>query len=218
MVFLSTETWNGPLTIRVPGVALRTLSQGDRAATAPGSILFPGLHIHFPAATCWQAPPRPEGLLPPAEREARLERVTSLLEAKWPEKPVELFEAHLPAIRAAVSRGQAVELADALAELLGLGAGLTPAGDDLACGALLGLARWGNALAPTIDLDAVADALLPQAWKRTTALSASLVECAAHGQADERLLMALDGLITGQPAADECAALLAAYGSSSGAD
>ncbi len=54
------------------------------------------------------------------------------------------------------------------------------------------------------------------AFNRTKLLSANLNACAAEGQTDERLIAALDGILTGQPEAEDCAALLLAWGDSSG--
>jgi hypothetical protein len=109
------------------------------------------------------------------------------------------------------------KLGDAIGGLLGWGEGLTPCGDDLALGFLLALQRWGGHLAMDEDTSAVSRVLVAQAYRRTTTLSANLIECAADGQADERLLLALDGLVTGAPDAATCARCLADWGSSSGA-
>jgi hypothetical protein len=49
-------------------------------------------------------------------------------------------------------------------------------------------------------------------------LSANLIECAASGKADERLIDALDGIMTGSPGPEECATLLLSWGNSSGGD
>ncbi len=60
--------------------------------------------------------------------------------------------------------------------------------------------------------------LLPLAYQKTTTLSANLIECASLGQADERLLLALDGIMTANPDPPTCAAALAAWGNTSGHD
>jgi hypothetical protein len=108
-------------------------------------------------------------------------------------------------------------MADQMASLLGLGDGLTPAGDDLILGLLLILNRWGGVLAPGFDVRPLNRAAIDQARQKTTALSQSLIACAALGQADERLLLALDGIMTDQTDPPACAAQLAGWGSSSGA-
>lgn len=63
-----------------------------------------------------------------------------------------------------------------LAALVGAGEGLTPYGDDVVCG---WLAAHRSAGLPTPEADAQVRALL----HRTTTLSATLVECALHGEA-----------------------------------
>jgi len=110
------------------------------------------------------------------------------------------------------------ELLPALLSMLGQGTGLTPAGDDVILGCLLALSRWGQILSPNLDFQALQQPLISQAYRQTTLLSANLIECAASGQADERLLLALDGIFTGQPSTEQCAALLLGWGNSSGCD
>jgi hypothetical protein len=127
----------------------------------------------------------------------------------------------LPAIRdmqIALQKKDGFGLAEALGRLAGSGSGLTPSGDDLALGLLLASSRWGELLLDGLDRAELAARVVRRAWQATTSLSASLIACAAQGQADPRLIAALDGLVTGQPGAAECAAGLASWGSSSGLD
>ncbi len=102
--------------------------------------------------------------------------------------------------------------------LLGLGNGLTPAGDDFLCGFLL--ARYylnqmdkipGN---PT-DISKKVTAMAP---KKTTALSAALIRCAAQGAGDERVLNALRWIAQGDMDMNKVREELLSYGSSSGVD
>jgi hypothetical protein len=109
-------------------------------------------------------------------------------------------------------------MADALAGFLGVGSGLTPSGDDLILGFCLALKRWGRHLAPDVQMETLRNELLSQIYKRTTTLSANLIECALQGQANERLILALDGIITGEPDAAACADSLAGWGNTSGID
>ena len=83
-------------------------------------------------------------------------------------------------------------------------------------GCLLALSRWGRLISPSPDIHAPSQELIAQAYRQTTLLSANLIECAAAGQADERLLLALDGIFTGQPSAEECAEMLLNWGDTSG--
>ena len=109
--------------------------------------------------------------------------------------------------------------------LLGLGSGLTPSGDDLLLGLLLAMSRIqlpgaGAALNPRLNnfLPAFGNLVVQAARDRTNSLSASLLACAAQGQADERLVAALDGLLCGALSPKACADLLLDWGSSSGCD
>ncbi len=124
---------------------------------------------------------------------------------------------------AALRRGWAGDrtlLAEGATRLAGLGGGLTPAGDDFLCGAMLAAWLWHPA--PEAVCGAVADAAAP----RSTALSAALLRAAGRGEcaADwHRLLAALAGLSSSAPPGEQGemeAALRAvlAHGATSGAD
>jgi hypothetical protein len=97
------------------------------------------------------------------------------------------------------------------AELVGLGEGLTPAGDDVLVGVLAVLhafrPSWVGAFAP--ELDRVVDG-------RTTALGREFLRHAARGRFAETLL-----LVAGAPTAADCgraAGALLGEGATSGAD
>lgn len=89
----------------------------------------------------------------------------------------------------------ALDLADALAavpRLVGLGPGLTPAGDDLLCGALAAVHGFGG------DEPAAALAAAVRAHAhRTTPLSAALLRVAADGYTFRELLTLLAALAAG---------------------
>lgn len=114
-------------------------------------------------------------------------------------------------------RAQSLEIAmRAAGAIAGLGNGLTPSGDDVLIGLLLGF----QALQPGLQsrIPGFVEAVVALAYQKTTALSASLMECAASGQADERIVSAVDGISSGHLTAGECARLLLSYGGSSGGD
>jgi hypothetical protein len=98
--------------------------------------------------------------------------------------------------------------ADAVPRLVGRGEGLTPLGDDLLAGWLVTRRALGVAT-PEVDR-AVRDAL-----PRTTLLSATLLDCALHGEAIPQLRAWLAALGTPH-VADRTAALLAVGHSSGG--
>ncbi|MBN2501577.1 MAG: DUF2877 domain-containing protein [Anaerolineales bacterium] len=105
-----------------------------------------------------------------------------------------------------------------VAGLLGAGSGLTPSGDDFAIGFLLTLNRW---MTNQIDPEYLAElnaTITAAAYKNTTILSANLIECAAQGLADERLIDGIDALITDTPKPELAIKALLTWGNSSGVD
>lgn len=105
-----------------------------------------------------------------------------------------------------------------LQKLIGFGSGLTPSGDDLIAGFLLARNRYRDLPPLPYDLDGFNQALVELAYQKTTLLSANLIECSTLGQADERLILALDGVLAGTLDPASCAKLLLRWGNSSGAD
>src|SRR5207249_3852165 len=70
-----------------------------------------------------------------------------------------------------------------LEQLVGLGTGLTPSGDDALAGALITL----NELGLTAAADALADFILPLARVRTNKISFAHLAAAAEGEGTETL-------------------------------
>ncbi len=100
--------------------------------------------------------------------------------------------------------------------LLGLGGGLTPAGDDFICGFLL--ARF--IISNMTDLSGIcsSDHIVAVASRKTTALSATLIRCAVQGKADERVMNGLRWIAEGKGEIKTIKKELLSYGSSSGVD
>ena len=98
--------------------------------------------------------------------------------------------------------------AAAAQRLVGRGSGLTPLGDDVLCGWLAAHRAYA---VPTPDLDAAVSALSG----RTTLLSASLLDCAVHGEVIPEFTAWLRAV--GTPDEGAAAAALAALGHTSGA-
>ena len=227
---------------------LKDVVSGASVQIETGRIIFIDydLAIVSAGARVWQAPEIPGELLPAEQRMARLGwlaeallrrkgfagaqdfqqstaglagSLMALSGLKWgPVGFIEPYRALLEPLQAALSQGQALQLAERLHPWLGLGSGLTPSGDDLVMGLLLGLNRWGLRLGLKIDLQLLNQALLQTAYLKTTLLSANLIEAASSGQADERLLRAQDGLFSDQPGTAESVDYLAGWGNSSGLD
>ena len=100
----------------------------------------------------------------------------------------------------------------------GRGRGLTPSGDDLFIGLLLSASR-APSINPFFSLEEeFIGGVIRSAREKTTAVSAAIITSATQGQADERLITALDGILTGQIPPGEASRRLAAWGNSSGAD
>ena len=108
--------------------------------------------------------------------------------------------ARLIALRQAVHSGDNSTLLTGLTGLLGQGRGLTPSGDDIVIGLLLMLNRWHS----DRDWAVTNRSVIEVAYQRTTAISANLIECAAAGQGDERLINVVDGIAVGSASTDEC--------------
>jgi hypothetical protein len=242
IVFISLEPYRGPLTLNLTGHSgwLDLCRVGDELAIQAGWMRpNSGAYcIDIRPAAAWEAPEISAAALNEEERIAIIIQVAASIrsyrgEAGWTPLllsliglpgPIHTQAAHDPAsielrrLRGSLETGQ-VEPALAAAEtFLGMGCGLTPSGDDLLLGLLLALNRWGTPTGIQIDIPKFNQGILEKALHRTTTLSANLLKCAADGQADERLVAALDGLLTGQPAPEACAAHLIAWGSSSGCD
>jgi Protein of unknown function (DUF2877) len=94
----------------------------------------------------------------------------------------------------------AVEQAE---RLIGLGAGIVPAGDSVLCGLLLALRLLGGAIAGGSRAVWLADwlsaAVTGYASERTTPLAASLLHCAARGQAAAEVAAVLHGVAGEDP-------------------
>jgi hypothetical protein len=134
-----------------------------------------------------------------------------------PDDQKSLF-ADIMSLQQAMTHHDVPRAVEVLSRLLGMGQGLTPSGDDFVIGLLLMLNRWPDAVWPGGDRRTLNRQVVHAAYDKTTTLSANLIECAASGQADERLVDVVDGILTGQPAESECASNLRRWGSSSGID
>jgi hypothetical protein len=103
-------------------------------------------------------------------------------------------------------------MADLAPRLVGAGPGLTPLGDDLVCGWLSTFRAAGVATPLT---DEVLDGLVAPGRSATTLLSATLLDCARHGEVLPQFGAWLGAL--GTPRETERLARLRAVGATSGA-
>jgi len=118
----------------------------------------------------------------------------------------------------AFHKGSSQETLAIFRRLVGLGRGLTPSGDDFIMGLLLAVNRWPGLFGPLPELAELNRLVVAKAYSATTSISANLIESATLGYGDERLISALDGIVTGDLPPEACAANLLALGASSGID
>lgn len=241
VLFLSYEQYRGPLTLNLEAGRrdLSLLDKGAELEIRPERmcLLSAGLEIEYQPAEVWQARlPHPDRILSTGQRRDRL--VGILLELSRMQKTSPLAEMlpgllsleraenaqrqaifqMLAAVRQAFIGHDTPAIVAGILPFLGMGAGLTPSGDDLAIGFLLALNRCGHVLAPELNLNLLNQGIVRGAYKSTTLLSANLIECASQGQADERLILGLDGMLSGDNDPGMCAASLASWGNTSGID
>ena len=73
-------------------------------------------------------------------------------------------------------------------------------------------------LPPQENLDQINQEIVSAAYQKTTTLSANLIECAVQGLADQRLVAALDWLVSATGESMQVIERLLSWGSSSGGD
>lgn len=241
LVFISYERYLSPLTIAAPTSAsyLYAVETGD-------SVLMNGQRLRFPGAKVDVLLPdrvwRPAD--PPAALQSFSDRVESLkemvmavaaagrerglglllrpllslpMERALPEEQQALLDA-VVSLQRKLRAGDGAGAARAAGRLLGRGRGLTASGDDFLVGFLLFAGRHAGAVRPALPLGSFSRAIVDAAYRRTTTISANLIEAAVDGHSDERLLAAADCIATGSPSLRECLPPVLSWGASSGVD
>ena len=241
-VFLSEESSHGPLTINLPSGAIPSIK------TAVGPVIplrqgilnfFPTVSLSLQDVPLWQPSSPIKSILPVSIRTATITRtIQAILQQKAASGLTGILPDLLPLLDlptpAPASNGpftdklnalihylktpEATSLASHLVAFLGQGSGLTPSGDDFLMGYFLTLHRWGNPLSMVLKTHSIDREIIPAAREKTTHLSANLIECAIHGQADQRLINALDGLMTTEKCDQAWLDGLLTWGNSSGLD
>jgi hypothetical protein len=201
--------WTGP----VGPVAARVVREWAPARPARGEVSASALAAVRSALGGRTEPP------PGGGRPAHLDRCTSPMAAAPGEVHPWIGGSADPSLDAQLMALLAPAAGDpdasvAVAErLLGRGQGLTPSGDDVLAGFLVGAAAFGVAAA------AMREAIATLAPARTTALSAALLAHAARGECIDELAGVAAVLITErrrQEQADRAVSRLLAVGHSSG--
>ncbi|WJR80355.1 DUF2877 domain-containing protein [Bradyrhizobium sp. NP1] len=230
----SAELGSGPLHLLCRGIEPRRFEAGQEVAVADRTILVDGLPLAgFEAASVWAPPPSPDWTRESLRAGlAAVDQIWCLLPtdqglaasggATSPARPSRVLVAALPGLatlRRLIEAGLCGHRSSPhryrqIVELIGLGPGLTPSGDDLIGGALVALASIGRL--------ATRDAL----WRacrshlaRTNEISAAHLRSAALGYAAAALHEAIDATIGGQAGRVKPAlAALSGIGHSSGLD
>jgi hypothetical protein len=238
VLFVSFERWRGPLTITLDRSIdqLRRLDIGSAAVFSHNRLIFPATEIILSAtsADVWQAPLPVAAPCPIDQQRDNARQIARVITSSALDRgfapllnplldlplsgPLSAEQAAvlnvLHTLRQAVRAHDVSTMQDCLDQLLGRGNGLTPSGDDCVLGLLLMLNRWQA----SHDWSKLNRAVIAAAYQKTTTISANLIECAAAGQADERLLNVVDGIVTGEPGIEECADCALEWGSASGID
>lgn len=164
---------------------------------ARGSIRFSsGLTFPIQGAVLWRPVPAP------AFRRGALPRIKRI------------FPLESEALSSWIAQGALGGAPNEASGLVGLGSGLTPAGDDLIGGALIALrAVGGKATAKRFATWA-----LRLAKTRTNRISRAHLQCAASGEGHEALHLALSAILAGQRNLGTELAALRRIGHTSGMD
>ena len=183
---------------------------GGTVLVGAGAVRLAGLTVRVAR---WWAPARPR----PVDHEW-LALATPLLLRLLRERAVTLprpVTANLCALRRALATGDEEGARRAVDAVLGLGPGLTPAGDDAIAGLLLAVHHLGEPGEPAMAR--LRTHVVSAAPGRTTAVSAALLAHAAQGHGAPQAIAVLDALATGCALPAALSALLR-LGHTSGGD
>jgi len=241
VIFISYEKYGNPLSILLGNKKYRfpMLQEGEKVFVHQNYLEFHSicLGLAFKHITVWHPNPVENGPLSLVERRRLAGEMFShivhlkgkvglayLAAVLLSEKSI--ASDHISPLTHAVCNakkylflGNVPKLVATLEPFIGHGRGLTPSGDDFIIGMLLALNRWpGLAPLSTTKRQRLNQSLVARFRTRTTNLSTQLAISATNGLADERLVSALDSLISGVPNSLESASILSGWGASSGLD
>jgi hypothetical protein len=233
IALVTPEIGDGPLNVVLDGTgwSRATIEAGTPSRTDGERLRVGGLVVDLGQAEVWE--PRPDwaalrrrhaaiGARMPALCAVSLEHARegsflALLDEVSSENPSQ--EAVLAAARSAANAlqigwaGDLARLREGAARLAGLGGGLTPAGDDFLCGAML----WAWLAHP--EPRSFCGAIVETAAPRTTTLSAAFLQAAAQGECSAAWHALLNALAQGDDSGVSRAAPdVLAHGATSGAD
>ncbi len=243
LLFISCEPFRSPMTITTvaTGGLLQNVTSEMLIQISSRQLIFPDafLIISTQNSVVWRSPSPSNHPLPYIDRLIRLNLAAKqVINSKKgiglaPLLPLLLkvpgstylstqglstFQANIIQLYEKMRSSARPNSANFMISLLGNGSGLTPSGDDFVMGFLLALNRWTEVLFPGYDPKKLNKIVVDAAYEKTTTLSANLIECAARGQGDERLIAALDWLIGGTTQDSGHIDEMLRWGSSSGVD
>lgn len=241
VVFLGPKGFRGPLTIStaasIDGLQLATV--GSPGSVKNGSLVLPSANVVICANRDleWLCSPPPKRRTMGGDRLERLraiacraleERRSGLIESipRLLDLPAEntcivqrdplLSEVWL--LHDALEHRDMEQTLDIASRSMGAGMGLTPSWDDLLAGLLLVVNRWHDVTTSIAGLNWFNRRLVRSAYKRTTTISANLIECATLGWASEPLVDAVDYIFTGECRRFDCVESMLQWGGTSGTD
>ncbi|WP_049575001.1 DUF2877 domain-containing protein [Nonomuraea sp. SBT364] len=183
---------------------------GDDAYVGDGSVELGRLSLR---ARRWWNPAPPLGPVDPV-------RLAGASMRHPPASPALAGHDAVELLAASCASGRLLGAVTAAERLVGLGPGLTPSGDDVLAGLLVTLRHLGAATGTdrAVRLAGwLAAAVTYDARTRTTPISATLLHCAARGQAGPEVVAVLRALAGRQPL-EPALLRLHALGHTSGAD
>ena len=194
--------------------AARTTEPQDGAATAGGGWVRIGGTLNVQARRWWD----PSPVVGPLSR-GRLDQGAAVLSRVCRQGAPGPALADHEAVQTLATCCAAGDLAGSVEQaehLVGLGAGIVPAGDSVLCGLLLALRLLGGAITGGSRAVWLADwlsaAVTSYASERTTPLAASLLHCAARGQASAEAAAVLHGVAGEDPVEPAARRLLTVKG------
>lgn len=240
IVFLSRETFKGPLNVLIPwdSPALEQIDLQSSGQIVRSSFVFssPDLQIDcydtrvWSSSEFWNPTNLPHlnynnkklveflrFLLAYAENEL-VHSVLSTIDPAVPPHPDgdEMYLPEIARLDFALRQGNIDAIERAAHFFAGRGRGLTPSGDDF----LLGIVYGIYCLQDLMDQKQIAlvEPIVRLVNKRSTLISANLVESAAAGEVDERLGGAFHGMVDPSDRTENALQALFSWGSSSGMD
>lgn len=220
VLFISSQPFKGPLTINTneKSPALQTLSHDTHILLSQDRIRFiqSDLEIRIsPQTYVWSPAIQNKLGFNLDEFITRINVIEREMITQFSNKHQANINNNLKSV---LSSRNITTICESLFNILGLGEGLTPSGDDFICGFLLAAHAWKEILFPDFALQKTTQKIVVVAKEKTTALSANLIACAASGSADERIIHCINWLNSGGHPPALIMEELLSYGSSSGLD